>query len=243
MKQYYIHDGNNQLGPYTLDQLKSMSLRNDTPVWFIGLGKWTTAEKVTELQSLLNSPSATTYATHNTGVSSVAFLNPAKRPLIRTVLIGSIAVLLFASALVYRVQQSKEPTVSVQQLQQKNSPTDTEQKNKKYRNNWQSYIGLAGTTYNAGKNEPFNIYVQNNSPYSIEQVELTVNYLKENGDNSKTEVVIIQDIPAHSEKTGNAPGGERAISVATKITRVRCTAMNFCFPHTGSDAKDPYFCK
>lgn len=238
MKQYYIHDGNNQLGPYTLDQLKNMSLRSDTPVWFVGLGKWTTAEKVTELQSLFSS-ATTAYS----GQGAVAFLNPAKRSLLRSLLIGGAAVILFASALIYRLQQNKEATVSVQELQKNDAPDGIEQKNKKYRNNWQSYIGLAGTTYNADSKEPFNIYVQNNSPYSVEQVELTVTYSKENGETSKTEVVMIQDIPAHSEKTATATAGAKGITVATKITGARCIAMNFCFPHAGNDATDPYYCK
>ena len=52
MTYYFIKDGDNELGPFTVKQLKSKSLRKDTPVWFAGLQEWTTAGQVYELKEI-----------------------------------------------------------------------------------------------------------------------------------------------------------------------------------------------
>jgi hypothetical protein len=43
-----------QLGPFSFEQLKVKSIAKDTLIWFDGLDKWTKAEKIVELSSLLS---------------------------------------------------------------------------------------------------------------------------------------------------------------------------------------------
>ena len=52
MKQYYIHDGQMEKGPFDFEQLKSQSLKKETPVWYEGLENWSMAGNVDELQEL-----------------------------------------------------------------------------------------------------------------------------------------------------------------------------------------------
>src|SRR5438045_5527105 len=52
MKQYIIHDGQAEQGPFNLDQLKLQPLKKDTPIWYEGLESWTTVSEIEELQSL-----------------------------------------------------------------------------------------------------------------------------------------------------------------------------------------------
>lgn len=54
--KYYIHEGTVQKGPYDLYELKGLAIRRDTPVWYEGLDKWTTAGEVEELKSLFAAP-------------------------------------------------------------------------------------------------------------------------------------------------------------------------------------------
>ena len=57
MDGYFIHDGNQQEGPFTVDELKEKSIRRDTPVWKKGLTDWTRAGDIPELKSLFeNTP-------------------------------------------------------------------------------------------------------------------------------------------------------------------------------------------
>lgn len=55
MKVYYLHDGDNQAGPFDIDQLKSKNIGKNTPVWRDGLDEWTTAGDLQELSSIFNS--------------------------------------------------------------------------------------------------------------------------------------------------------------------------------------------
>ena len=52
MVYYFIKDGDNELGPFTLKQLKCKPITKDTPVWFAGLQEWTTAGQVYEIKEL-----------------------------------------------------------------------------------------------------------------------------------------------------------------------------------------------
>lgn len=52
MMYYFIKDGDNESGPFTLKQLKSKSIQKNTRVWFAGLQEWTDASQVYELKEL-----------------------------------------------------------------------------------------------------------------------------------------------------------------------------------------------
>ncbi len=52
MKQYYIHDGQNQQGPFDFEQLKNIKLSRDSMVWCEGMETWKAAGEVEELKTL-----------------------------------------------------------------------------------------------------------------------------------------------------------------------------------------------
>ena len=54
MKQYFIHNGRTESGPFDLEQLKQMHIKKDFFIWYEGLQKWVRASSVTELQELLS---------------------------------------------------------------------------------------------------------------------------------------------------------------------------------------------
>lgn len=51
-RQYYIHDGMGQQGPFTLEELIGKKISQATPVWYDGLGHWTSAAQLEELKPL-----------------------------------------------------------------------------------------------------------------------------------------------------------------------------------------------
>jgi hypothetical protein len=57
MTHYFIKEGKNEVGPFTMEQLKYRQLSKDTPVWFAGLEEWTTAGQVHELKEIFVSKS------------------------------------------------------------------------------------------------------------------------------------------------------------------------------------------
>ena len=52
MIYYFIKDGENELGPFTIKQLECKTIREDTPVLFAGLEEWSVAGQVHELKEL-----------------------------------------------------------------------------------------------------------------------------------------------------------------------------------------------
>jgi len=58
MKQYYYANGDQQLGPFSIQELQSKNLRKDTYVWYEGLSDWTRAGDLPELGGLFETPQA-----------------------------------------------------------------------------------------------------------------------------------------------------------------------------------------
>jgi len=52
MKKYFYSDGQNNFGPFTIEELKEKGIQRETSVWFHELGEWKKAETVEELNEL-----------------------------------------------------------------------------------------------------------------------------------------------------------------------------------------------
>jgi GYF domain 2 len=52
MTYYFIKVGDNESGPFTVNQLKSKSIQKNTPVWYAGIQEWTNAGEIYELKEL-----------------------------------------------------------------------------------------------------------------------------------------------------------------------------------------------
>lgn len=48
-QRYYLHDGTERQGPFSLEELKKKPIARETPVWHDGLGSWTHAGRLEEL--------------------------------------------------------------------------------------------------------------------------------------------------------------------------------------------------
>ena len=57
MRKYFIHNGETENGPFDIEQLKSMQIKSETPIWYEGLQNWTIAGNVEELNSIFMSAS------------------------------------------------------------------------------------------------------------------------------------------------------------------------------------------
>lgn len=52
MKKYFLHNGSESSGPFTLEELKEKNIVKTTPIWFDGLEHWKTAAEIPELTRL-----------------------------------------------------------------------------------------------------------------------------------------------------------------------------------------------
>ena len=53
MKTYYIHNGTENSGPFTLEELRAKKITKTTLVWFEGMDEWNYAGDIDELKSIL----------------------------------------------------------------------------------------------------------------------------------------------------------------------------------------------
>ncbi|MBR5687811.1 MAG: DUF4339 domain-containing protein [Prevotella sp.] len=60
--EYFIAQGSENLGPFTIDQLRERGISPDTEVWTDGMEEWQPAYKVTELQTLFEGIDTSVYA-------------------------------------------------------------------------------------------------------------------------------------------------------------------------------------
>jgi hypothetical protein len=114
------------------------------------------------------------------------------------------------------------------------------------RNNWHSYVFIKQTQYkfsSLGGIESFDVPVQNNTDYLIDEVIVAVDYIKTSGETYKTENLTINNIPPHSVKTGRAPDSPRGTSIRANIIEAISRSMHFCFPSGSGGFSDQYFCK
>lgn len=53
MKKYFVHNGKEQQGPYSIDELRLKNLTAKTMIWFEGISNWTEAQFIPELKDLI----------------------------------------------------------------------------------------------------------------------------------------------------------------------------------------------
>jgi Family of unknown function (DUF6232)/GYF domain 2 len=56
MKDYYYNDGENQYGPFSIEELKSEKISKSTMIWTEDLDDWQPAIEIVELKKLFNAP-------------------------------------------------------------------------------------------------------------------------------------------------------------------------------------------
>ena len=51
--KFYIHNGTEQQGPFTIEELKLQNVDLSTPIWYEGLNDWSTIGEIEELKKML----------------------------------------------------------------------------------------------------------------------------------------------------------------------------------------------
>ena len=229
MKKYLINKGNENIGPFNKEELKAQKINKETLVWTEEMADWKKAGEVDELKALLLTipPPLKKTAKENKVINS-------KHLLIAS---GIVIVLLLLSNIVMsnsNATQNKTTPDDSQIRQIRNHITDLVQ----IRTNQYRIDGWGGITN-------LDIIVKNNTDYPLNNVTVTIDYIKENGGIFKTENLTFEDIPPHQDKSLSAPDSNRGKSVTIKTQNVRATALNLCYdaaniPQVGNP--DPYKC-
>jgi hypothetical protein len=263
MKKFYIHNGQTEQGPLTFNEIKTLNLKTDTPIWYEGLENWSKAGDIDELKDILNGHSTPPPFQKKTPPVNQPTTYTPEEPVEnnnRTVLYIRLAIIIGAVISVWLIYQYNrtESIVHAQQIQlDEQAEKELErqrineqltQKNRNYRNNWFNYIQAGHGSYNysvLGGITNLEIEVGNSTEYLLEEVIVNVSYIKDNGGIWKAESVILNNIPPNASKTVSAPNSERGTSVKVEITGITSKKMHFCYypGKTGNNVDDPYFCR
>lgn len=280
MKQYYLHNGQNEIGPFDLENLKQQKLKKETPIWYEGLESWTTANDIEELKTLfigqskpppLMKPSPLPIEELK-NIEQIPFNHEVfpkkKKSYLISILIGGILIVAcLIGWLVYQNSQnsasienlSEEVGTTKQNIQTEGNEADHQEaerqrinranteKNMNFRNNWQNYIQVnnnePSVNYTLGGISEFNVYVNNQTSYLLDQVDVYVQYIRKNGDIYQEKTVSIFNVPAGSTETGFAPSSVNGVKVSCSISKIISKKMHFCYPSDNGNPEDPYFCK
>ena len=276
MRKYFIHNGETENGPFDIEQLKSMQIKSETPIWYEGLQNWTIAGNVEELKSIIIStstpPKFENFAQQNSNVHPPSFrkanfetnqnFEPKKSKTLRNVLIGvGVLAVLFIGISI--ASNNSEPTynengefigvdsaaTSVVDEERNRINEELTIKNRNYRNNIEQYVGANTNRYSyseLGGISNLDIIVTNNTEYLLDEVNVNVDYIKDNGGIYKSEIVTIYNIPAKQDKSVSAPESDRGTSVEAKIQTISSKKLHMCYDNTFAPKAgeiDPYFCK
>jgi hypothetical protein len=265
MRVYFIHDGQQEVGPLSLEDLKAKSISSTTPIWYEGLSEWTTAIKVEEVKTYLQlSVQPPTF--NKAPVIPPPFSHPTsnlpskkKSNLVRNIVMGLGIVAFLIIGLVFVgyafADDENSTTIITEEAIEAEPDVALEEltlKNRNYRNNFEKYITVGTNQYSIdglGGISNLDVVVRNTTEYSLDEVTVTIDYIQENGDVFKSEEVNFYNIPPNQEKSLSAPDSPRGLSVDVRMDLITSKQMHFCFYTMNGRGQfiendnDPYFCK
>jgi len=106
MKKFYYLDDNEQKGPVSIDELKSVGLRSDSLVWTEGLDKWTPVREIEELRIILMTPPPPT--------PSYKHKKSSNRYLIALGVILGLSLIIYGSILISTMEDNEYQTGQVE---------------------------------------------------------------------------------------------------------------------------------
>ena len=117
-----------------------------------------------------------------------------------------------------------------------------------FRHNWQQFIAVNTSDYKTGflgGIKDLKIIVRNQTEYPLDNVVVSVEYLRGNGDVFKTEQYTINDVPPKGTKSVSAAASRKGQKVELKLVSITSQPMNFCWASNKPAAPgnpDPYQC-
>jgi hypothetical protein len=133
------------------------------------------------------------------------------------------------------------------EIQQRTEPKFVERRTY-FRKNWQQFIAVSTSDYHTGflgGIKDLQIIVRNQTEYPLDNVVVSVAYMRGNGDVFKTEQYTINNVPAKGKQSVNASASRKGQKVQLKLISITSQPMNFCWSvnkpvPSGND--DPYQC-
>lgn len=266
MSAYYIHDGRNEIGPFTIDLLKKQKLTRNTPVRQTDSDKWMPAERLASLKEVVVPrkirrpkdilPAAKEHFQHLQQRKPVLLYSL----LLLLALIAGISIYSAtstekkSSAPAKPARQNVLPPATPQPVAQpepapKEAATPpvavAEDKAKTTRLRWNKLISATNSNYGIGLLggiKDLRVIATNRTDYPIDQMVVNLTYIKAGGGVWKTVPITIHGIPAHDSKEQEVSDVGRGKKVKVSIQKIISKKMHFSYTEgkKGKDPADPY---
>ena len=235
MKEYYLHNGEENSGPFNSKELKDLKITKDTPVWSNDMEDWKKAGEIDELKSILsNNPPPLKKLQKN------EYQKPKKSNFFKYLIlaVSIIAFLAIGSNII------SENTINQDNI----TPEEDDSVNMHIRNNITSLIQVSTNQYSVGAFggiSNLDIIVTNNTDFTIDEITVAIAYIKKNDGIFKTEYLTFNNIPPNQNKSLSAPDSNRGLSVKLTKQTITASELNLCYNNSFTPAvgdPDPYKC-
>ncbi len=233
MKKYYLHNGQENIGPFDKEELRVQKINKDTLVWADDWNEWKKAREIDELKIILLSIPPPKYI-----LPKNEYEKPRKRSFLKYLLIG-IFLIAFIAIGGTIISESNNQDINI-------SADDSIQR--QTRNNITNLIQVTTNQYSVstfGGISNLDIIVTNNTNYTIDQITVAIAYIKKNDGIYKTEYLTFNNIPPKQNKSLSAPDSNRGLSVNLTKQSITSTDLNLCYNNSFTPAvgdPDPYKC-
>ena len=235
MIKYYLHNGQESIGPFTKEELKEQKITKDTPIWSDEMTDWKKAGEIDELKIILLTIPPPMYNSPKN-----EYQKPRKRSFLKYFLIGIflIAFVAIGSTIISENNTNNQDT---------SIPAD-DSIQRQTRNNITSLVQVTTNQYSVstfGGISNLDVIVINNTNNTIDQITVAIDYIKENGDIYTTKYLTFNNIPANQNKSLSAPDSNRGLSVKLTKQSITSTDLNLCYNNSFTPAvgdPDPYKC-
>jgi len=233
MKKYYLHNGQENIGPFDKEELRVQKINKDTLVWADDWNEWKKAREIDELKIILLSIPPPKYI-----LPKNEYKKPRKRSFLKYLLIG-ICLIAFIAIGGTIISESNNQDINI-------SADDSIQR--QTRNNITNLIQVTTNQYSIntfGGISNLDVIVTNNTDYTIDQITVAIAYIKENGGIYTTEYLTFNNIPAYQNKSLSAPNSNRGLSVNLTKQTITASELNLCYNNSFTPAvgdPDPFRC-
>jgi hypothetical protein len=234
MKEYYLHNGEDNSGPFNIEKLKDQKITKDTPVWSNDMQDWKKAGEVDELKSILsNNPPPLKK------IQKSKYKKPKKSNFLKYLIIA-ISIIAFLAIGINIISENN--------TNQNNFIPEDDSINIQLRNNITSLVQVTTNQYSVdafGGISNLDIIVTNNTDYTIDEIKVAIAYIKKNDGVFKTEYLTFKNIPPKQNKSLSAPNSNRGLSVKLTKQSITSTDLNLCYNNSFTPAvgdPDPYKC-
>lgn len=232
MKKFFLHNDSGQQGPFGAEDLKTLHVTRDTPVWYEGLESWTTAGKVEELKFLFqatpppfagSTPSSEMPPPIPQKKRTVPYTPPPAKPKRKTPA-GLIVIIVLVLLGIFGVSGYYLYTQVSGQITESNE----EDKKALYRNNIKAYVTAESNNYlysSLGGISNLEVSVTNSTEYLVDDVRVAITYIKSNGSVWRTKNFDFGMIGAGSTVRKQIPDTDRGTGIELEVVHVKSAAL------------------